>query len=45
MEEALKGVIRLEQLIKYPDDVKPEHFDEGRAVHSMLNEVKEALNH
>jgi protein-tyrosine phosphatase len=44
MKKELENVLNLELLIQYPDDVKPEHHDEARAVHTMLSSIKQLLN-
>lgn len=42
--EALKGVIKLRDLIEYPATVKPEHEGEAQAVYAMLSKIESALN-
>jgi hypothetical protein len=44
MEEALKSVISLRQLIEYPDNTEPEHHEEAGAIAVMMIEVENALN-
>lgn len=43
LEQALQGFLNIEYLITYPDDVKPEHIDEGVAIVNALNIAKNLL--
>ena len=43
MRNALETVMRLQNLMRYPDGINEEHEDEARAIDNMLKQVSDAL--